>query len=473
MANSRETENPPTPPENPTPPTSTQVTPEQAQEKEEKRIELAKAFAQGVAQKTKATDKRDAIINQSYDVESSENSRCDILGKYMWNIDTYKIGDVSTIPYCYLIEYKQKHNSVISNLINSISAAVTSVGEGSNLTSISSGFEKIKELSSAMTSAAAGELSEDTRGALSGLGQQVTETGEVVGQAVEDGADAAMNSQFGSGLMAALSKGWEMISGTYSTFQSGAGAATSHGGGYLKPYSQLYWLAATGKKYTFPMINELPKHKLSNSYGENNGDTSVLSSNSFLTTMTDIISDVPGTIRDLADLGKIVSNTDDNSSFSGAFVEKAKFFQYPQDTDEYTIQFPLINTVRNNSGTPEWKKNYKFIILFSLRNMIFRKDNAEYYPPLFYDLIIPGVIRQPYCYVSSVDAQPFGMTRVKECAGLFTFDDSLKSATVKVPVPEMWIVTIKLKSLIPTSANMVLSSMFDLPINNSTKNENY
>ena len=467
MADSRESENP-----QPTP----TITPEQAQQNESSRIAQAKEQVKTVAEKTKATDKRDEIIKQSYDVENSENSRCDILGKYMWNIDTYKIGDVSTIPYCYLIEYKQKHNSVISNLINSISAAVTSVGDESNLTSIQSGFEKIKELSSAMTSAAAGELSEDTRGALSGLTQQVSEAGAVAGQAVQDGANAAMNSQpgqkvaeFGSGLMAALSKGWEMISGAYSTFQSGAGAATSHGGGYLKPYSQLYWLAATGKKYTFPMINELPKHKLSNSYGDNNGDTSILSANSFLTTMNDIISDVPGTIRDLADLGKIVSNSNNNSSFSGAFVEKAKFFQYPQDTDEYTIQFPLINTVRNNSGTPEWKKNYKFIILFSLRNMIFRKDNAEYYPPLFYDLIIPGVIRQPYCYVSSVDAQPFGMTRVKECAGLFTFDDSLKSATVKVPVPEMWIVTIKLKSLIPTSANMVLSSMFDLPINNSTK----
>ena len=32
-------------------------------------------------------------------------------------------------------------------------------------------------------------------------------------------------------------------------------------------------------------------------------------------------------------------------------------------------------------------------MLFSIRNMIFRKDNAEYYPPLFYDLYIPGVVR--------------------------------------------------------------------------------
>ena len=73
-------------------------------------------------------------------------------------------------------------------------------------------------------------------------------------------------------------------------------------------------------------------------------------------------------------------------------VEKAKFFQYPTDTETYTVQFPLINTVRLE-GIPAWKRNYKFIMLFCMRNMVFRKDNSSYYPPLFYDLIIPGTIR--------------------------------------------------------------------------------
>lgn len=100
-------------------------------------------------------------------------------------------------------------------------------------------------------------------------------------------------------------------------------------------------------------------------------------------------------------------------------------------------------------------------MLFMLRNMIFRKNNAEYYPPLFYDLYIPGVIRQPFCYVQNVEVQPFGMTRMKSYEKNFIG----RQLNVKVPVPEMWMVTIKLKSLVPTSANLVLSGMLDLNIN--------
>ena len=40
----------------------------------------------------------------------------------------------------------------------------------------------------------------------------------------------------------------------------------------------------------------------------------------------------------------------------------------------------------------------------------------------------------------------------------------IKSGGFDVPVPEMWIVTIKLKSLVPTSANMILSGLYDLNI---------
>lgn len=413
---------------------------------------------------TTAGDVRDNIISESYDVNTSSNNICDVLGKYKWNIDNIKNGETSGVPYCYLIEYKQERNSVITNLINSVSAAVTSVYN--NADSLNKGFERVTTLGKAIVSAAAGELSQEQKDAITGewqnvkdtsveTGQKIVETVQKTYQQIPESEKNVLNG-FSAGLMTALKSGWDMLGGTN---VSNGISNTNHN--YLKPYSLLYWLKATEKRYIFPMLYDLPKHKLLNAFGDNNADTSVFTANSLLTSIGNFASEIPSAVRDLSEFGG------SNKSFSGAFVEKAKFFQYPQETDEYTIQFPLINTVRTSSGIAEWKKNYKFIMLFTIRNMIYRKDNAEYYPPLFYDLYIPGVIRQPFCYVSSVDVQPFGMTRMKEISGLFKNFDS--NSTVKVPVPELWIVTIKVKSLVPTSANMVLSSLYDLSINVNQK----
>lgn len=426
--------------------------------------------AEDTVKKTKidnVDDVHDAIIDESY----GDGNHCDILGKYCWTIDAVRNSDNNDIPFCRLVEYKQIHNSVITNLINSISAASTSVENNKGI--LNTGFDKVKEISTAMVSAAAGELSDGTKGAIVKTGKQFAEAGQ---NALDEGKDATKKIaetkggqvavSFGSGLMNALSKGWGMIQDSAKKYTNDL---SEHR--FLKPYSLLYWLSQTGKQYTFPMLSDLPKQKLTNVFGDNNSDTSIFSANSFLSQISNFASDIPSTVRDLADISRLIDANESskkNQSFSGAFVEKAKFFQYPQETEEYTVQFPLINTVRTNSGKPEWQKNYKFIMLFSIRNMIFRKDNAEYYPPLFYDLYIPGVVRQPYCYVSSVDVQPMGMVKMKPITGVFSNIES--KGTINVPVPELWLVSIKFKSLIPTSANMVLSSIYDLPITATAKN---
>jgi hypothetical protein len=110
--------------------------------------------------------------------------------------------------------------------------------------------------------------------------------------------------------------------------------------------------------------------------------------------------------------------------------------------------------------TPLWQKNYKFIMLFCMKNMIFRKDNVAFYPPLFYDLVIPGTIRLPYSYVESIDVQPLGTVRILKGKKMFTFTNE----DISIPVPEAWMVTIKFKSLIATSGNLVLSSFADTPV---------
>jgi hypothetical protein len=53
--------------------------------------------------------------------------------------------------------------------------------------------------------------------------------------------------------------------------------------------------------------------------------------------------------------------------------------------------------------------------------MIFRRDNASFFPPLFYDMVIPGVIRQPFCYVSDINVKPLGIVRMLEIENPLSF----------------------------------------------------
>ena len=232
---------------------------------------------------------------------------------------------------------------------------------------------------------------------------------------------------------------------------------------FMQPYSLLYDLKPTGTRYNLPMISTPPVLSTRNSFGDGNGDdTSILSVNSFFSNIASLGSSISALSRDLTQINSFLSGEATGDLFERSHVEKAKFFQFPTDTDTYTVSFPLLNTVKNPNGTePLWKKNYKFIMLFCMKNMIFRKDNVAYYPPLFYDLIIPGTIRLPYTYVESVDVQPLGMVRILSSGDkLFEF----ANANISIPVPEAWMVTIKFKSLIATSANLVLSSFADTPI---------
>lgn len=415
----------------------------QTQEQQKKEIELA---AKTITEATRIGSNtiHDSIITESFDVNGTQINRtdiCDILADYCWNIDKTNSKNKGTtmIPHCYLIEYKQLHNSIITNLINSLSAANNAIEGIGNSKILTDTYGKLQDFANSMIQTAQGQFE-----------QHASEEFKTTTNKVWN-----------------VSKDWfgQVFDYLGKSFKITNGISESK---YLKPYSLLYWLEETKQRYVMPMISNLPTQKLNNSYGEN-GDSSVFANNSLVKGLGDLASVIPAATRDIVELSNIMTGVKNSGGFSGSFVEKSKFFQYPQETEEYTIQFPLINTVRGNGSTPEWVKNYKFIMLFSLKNMIFRKDNASYYPPLFYDLVIPGVVRQPFCYVSSVEAQPFGMTRLKQCPKIFNFEDSNDSQLI-VSVPEMWIVTIKLKSLVATSANMVLSSIFDLPITTKTLN---
>jgi hypothetical protein len=210
-----------------------------------------------------------------------------------------------------------------------------------------------------------------------------------------------------------VQKGGQMISTVAKEISSSISAITNPciggGGGmnYLAPYSLLYSLDKTGKQYAFPMITTPPTLGVTtNDWGESQNGTSIISTNSFITGLTTLAENTISTARDIQDMVNFFQGG--TNAYMATGVEKAAFYNYPKNTEEYTITFPLIN----NTKKDEWKKNYKFILMFCLRNMPFRKDNSSFYPPVLYDMTIPGVIRQPYCYVNSISVRPMGLTKM-------------------------------------------------------------
>lgn len=386
--------------------------------------------------------------NVNYDINKSNYEEVDIMSDYYWTIDKFvqTSGKTCDLPHCYAIEYSQAHNSAVTNFANSVSAAVTAI-KNIDLANVDNAVNQIQKLCTSLMKSA----TEDTEAPKEG-----------------EGDDKNKNNQQQSSLFTTLKNHLNTAAGWLNQGLPITNGITSSR--FLQPYKLLYWLNPTNKRFVFPMVAQPPTQNLTNSYGEQNSDTSFISANGLISKLTGYAGAAVGIARDINDMASLITGNISGSAsgWFGTGVEKAKFFQYPQETEEYTISFPLINTVASTNGIPTWMKNYKFIMLFTLRNMIFRKDNAAFYPPLFYDLIIPGVIRQPFCYVSNVNVVPFGMVRMKSYDKGFGFASDIRNKKFSVAVPEQWHVTIKFKSLLATSANMVLSSMYDLGIEAET-----
>jgi hypothetical protein len=321
----------------------------------------------------------------NYSDTSKSGELVDVVSNYPWALDgiVSANGKIVQVPHCYAIEYQQRYASSMTNLINSIMALGKATENVSDtLSKASENIGKfLNNLAGADVTGAVKEVADAAKGAVDKLGQK-TGVGSVI-SSIRTGIETTISNSVGK------------ISNPLTVKKN------DH---YLQPYSLLYDMTATGLKYCFPMISNPPTFNVQNSYDSSQDESSILSANSLFSTISSLAGSIASFNRDLSQFNSILSDGGTNGSlYERTNVEKAKFFQYPQQTETYTISFPLFNTVKSKpSGSPVWMKNYKFILLFCMRNMIFRKDNTSFYPPLFYDLTIPGVIRQPFTYVESV-----------------------------------------------------------------------
>lgn len=226
----------------------------------------------------------------------------------------------------------------------------------------------------------------------------------------------------------------------------------------------------TGFKFAFPMLTSDDLYKLSNTW------TAQLENNkSYLTDnrLTDWLHSAAAMSAnfigaELSNLKNLFTGDTNKAMNKASAFEMARYFNFnTEDADEITVSFVLFNTIVKNGIVDQWKRNLYFISLFNLRNLPFKLDYTTYLPPLLYDLIIPGVKRLPFCYVSSFGAVPQGLIRnmkINNFLSAIAGNDTNANSVISVPIPEAWTITITFKSMVARTANLMLAGGADLPI---------
>lgn len=385
---------------------------------------------------TAIKDKRKEILALSfkYNGKGSTNEVIDILSDYAWIADEtspsgtdYTIKDNSLakaddektgrttssiftkrndVPYCFVIERESAVNAGFANILN----LIQSFNEIWNR-----GTDTVKRVSELFDSSDANTPTPSKNPAENAPEQPAQPT-----QPDTKKTDSAKTDNSGSSEESKKSSSESTISGMVGTMVNNLKDKLSNfidqitkldtlmdnnnlNSQIFLPYRYLYITKPTDKKFVFPMTN---KDASFGTLTTRWGDAKEGPPPPMAATYDKLVGAARGTLDmvsgylNLAD--NVISNLSGNASVLDTFSEVAKTFNYDTSGDKVTVNFTLYNTTRMNA----WKDNYKFLYLFTLRNLPFRIDSTTFIPPLLYDVVIPGVKRLPVCYVSNLDITP-------------------------------------------------------------------
>lgn len=214
---------------------------------------------------------------------------------------------------------------------------------------------------------------------------------------------------------------------------------------FLQPYRYLYYTLPTGKNFVFPMLNDGQAYlSLQGSWSSENQVAGILSN--IFTGIFDSFSTATAMLsNDIVAIAQAVSMQ--NANIEQAYIEKAKAYSFPEEGQTVKCSFVLYNTCQKDI----WKKHYRFLYLFAVRNLPYKISPYSYIPPLLYDLKMPGYKRLPLCYVSNFQVFQIGVTRMLTQDSIFG-----SKRKVTISVPDAWQVVIEFKSLLSPSANLML-----------------
>jgi len=347
-----------------------------------------------------------------------------------------KIAD--EVPY---IEIKEKY-FLVNNLV---AQALYSLTAGNNLGSALTGktvTENIKDLG-------------DVTGATSLLSQ----TAEFTAEKATAAGGAATSS-------AALSGTWQQIQEAELTkvttsLLTNLGEKTQALFDALKnyqdpdlepvmfPYQRLYFVGPTGFEYKMPYLSP-NAFNINNQFGEDNRGRIP-----FVGEGLDAIQQITTGLQNFANLGTQAGST---------YIERTQYYNYPKTDSPIEVKIPLYNT--KPATYQDVCNNFKIIFLLLYQNSALKQDKLVVEPPCLYDVKIPGMKRQPYCYLQNMTVMHQGNTRIMdidisdlEYAG--GGQELLPNSTVKAIIPDAYLIQLTFQPMLTQTKNMLFTTISD------------
>jgi len=248
---------------------------------------------------------------------------------------------------------------------------------------------------------------------------------------------------------------------------------------FLQPYKNLYITEPTGWEYYMPYFDNY------NNSQANAFTSDAPGGNPFL----GILKEATDLVTDIAEITSLIAAPKFANVTQITFVERAKFYSYGGEGEEFSFSFPLINT--GSCTFEDVVRNWELLFLLMYNNKPARRSVSIIDPPVIYQVEIPGVKFLPFCYLSSMSIQ-FRGTRRALSFDLSTLDtlnveqgasvnpqtiipetingvlgfSALKSKDrqVNTIIPDAYVVTLTVKSLLPETKNFMYPVLRKAPI---------
>jgi len=212
--------------------------------------------------------------------------------------------------------------------------------------------------------------------------------------------------------------------------------------GVLAPYDGLYITENTGWKYNIPYFENL-NNEVSNTFGDlDNSAFAELAAGlgSFIKAGIDLI----------------------NIKEPGTYIERTKMFQFADGGDDFTFEFPLLNTA--NATFIDVVRNWQLIFLLIYQNRPQRISRDIIEPCVIYEALIPGVKFTPYAYIKKLSVEFLGARRTMKLPipQLNNSGQNLSTAeSFETIVPDAYKVSITMSSLVAETRNFLYSMLYE------------
>lgn len=212
--------------------------------------------------------------------------------------------------------------------------------------------------------------------------------------------------------------------------------------GVLSPYDGLYLTENTGWKYNIPYFENL-NNEISNTFGD-------LDNSAF----AELAAGIGSFIKAGIDLINIKE--------PGTYIERTKMFQFADGGDDFTFEFPLLNTA--NATFIDIVKNWQLVFLLIYQNRPQRISRDIIEPCVIYEVLIPGVKYTPYAYIKRLSVEFLGARRTMKLPipQLNNNGQSLTTAeSFETIVPDAYKISITMSSLVAETKNFLYSMLYE------------